>query len=266
VRLPCTAAQDRNVLFPQIEITLHDITAGAGAPQVAVFKGHQATVTSLALSQDGLTLASASFDRTIRLWDLANLKEKLVIRGQMGPVLGLATDLASDHLASVGQDGIVRLWNINTGQELATFNNRLPGPLQRTYFTRVALARDGKTIAATTEFAPRDADPRELVIWDVATRQVVARKAVSPARIMCVAFENLGRGSSPRIVATGDDTGMLRLWDAKTGAEVGSMQLPSCITALSFELGGDLLAVGMASTKNNVSVVDYTKLMKKRAP
>src|SRR5436190_14419030 len=43
---------------------------GSPAPQ-QVLEGHVAPVVSLAVSPDGKTLASASWDRTIRLWSLA---------------------------------------------------------------------------------------------------------------------------------------------------------------------------------------------------
>src|SRR5262249_1704327 len=45
-------------------------SAGVEAP-TAVFEGHGAPVVALAVSPDGATLASASWDRTIRLWPLA---------------------------------------------------------------------------------------------------------------------------------------------------------------------------------------------------
>ena len=43
----------------------------------ATRKGHTNTVLSVAFSPDGKTLASGSYDKTIKLWDVQPGKEKL---------------------------------------------------------------------------------------------------------------------------------------------------------------------------------------------
>src|ERR1700753_2424466 len=44
-------------------------TPGKPAPD-AILRGHQGPIVALAVSSDGTTLASASWDRTVRLWPL----------------------------------------------------------------------------------------------------------------------------------------------------------------------------------------------------
>ena len=65
----------------------------------------------MAFSPEGTRLASASIDRTVKLWDVKSGDEVLSLRGHTGGVLGVAFSPEGSLLASAGRDGTVRIWD-----------------------------------------------------------------------------------------------------------------------------------------------------------
>src|SRR5262245_49029156 len=53
-------------------------------------KGHRDCITSLAFSPDGRTLASASYDGTVKLWEVLTGQERVTLRGHQDRVFSVA--------------------------------------------------------------------------------------------------------------------------------------------------------------------------------
>ena len=73
-------------------------------------RGHTKTVQALAYSPDGLTLASAGDDRTVRAWRLDRGTVRTTLEGHTDAVLTLAFSPDGKILASAGYDRRLRLW------------------------------------------------------------------------------------------------------------------------------------------------------------
>jgi cytochrome c len=103
------------------------------------FEGHTAPIVALALSPDGNTIASASWDRTIRLWPL-NGGEPRTLNGHDQNVNGVAFSRDGKFLVSAAYDATVRIWPLqgNGAPVVVTVPTAL---------NAVAVAPDGEILA-----------------------------------------------------------------------------------------------------------------------
>lgn len=114
------------------------------APDViAVLKGHSDSVEAVAISPNGALVATASFDRSVKLFDLASAAEIRTYGGEQGhkgQVLAAAFNAKGDQLATGGADNFARVWDVPVNAPVKTFATSSSA-------TRVIVAADGKTVA-----------------------------------------------------------------------------------------------------------------------
>jgi cytochrome c len=213
-------------------------TAGRQQPD-QIFEGHRAPIVGLAVSPDGLMLASASWDHTVRLWSLADGAQH-VLEGHTQNVNGVAFMPDGKSLVSVGYDLAARIWPLSGGApDLIT----LPSPLNA-----VAIAPDG-------EIATGGADGKvHLLKKDEETNEVqsgpapIVALAISPDGTLIAAAgiggavavidrkarsitRTLAGSGSPvwsvaflpdnTTLLTGGADGTIRRWNALTGDPIG---------------------------------------------
>ncbi|WP_413168085.1 WD40 repeat domain-containing protein [Capilliphycus salinus ALCB114379] len=87
---------------------------------VRTLTGHLDSVKSVSFSPDNRTLASGSFDKTIRLWNLETQTEMARLQGHFGWIMAIAFKPNNCILASGSFDRTIKLWNLKTHREITT--------------------------------------------------------------------------------------------------------------------------------------------------
>ncbi|CAM2008204.1 nSTAND1 domain-containing NTPase [Acanthopleuribacter pedis] len=190
---------------------LHQIDADG--KEVTTLIGFTDTVWGVAISPDGATLAGASWDKTLILFDLKSGRQRAILRGHSSHVVGVAFSPDGTRLASASADHTVRLWDITTpGSQTA------PVVLQghTGAVIEVAFSPDGTRLAsASRDHTIRLWDPR--VPAERAARGVL-RGHQGPVVGLAYAVDGTRLAS-----ASADHS--VRLWDAAAPAEHAARQV-----------------------------------------
>jgi WD40 repeat protein len=126
-------------------VEIRDARSGALLREL---RGHRERIAAVAFSHSGRTVASASWDATVRIWDIEEARQIHCLRGHKSYVWDVAFSPDDRRLASSGDS--VRLWDPLTGEEV--LHLEVDGIAEQ-----VAFSPDGKRLAARAG---------EVLLWD----------------------------------------------------------------------------------------------------
>ena len=227
---------------------------------VYTLSGHTQTVKSVAFNGD--ILASASKDRTIKLWNVQtgelidtftnrniifslefspdgnllcynngidinvrNLTtgEITVLRGHTENIVTITFNPIGNILASCCFDNTIKLWNIETGDEIRTLIGHNDCVLSG------AFSSDGRLLASGSF-------DKSIILWDVETGNEIKTLTSHTNWVRSLIFS-----PDNKKLISGSRNTTIKVWDVETGDEIRTLNSNGTVFSMSFNDGFDVL-------------------------
>jgi WD40 repeat protein/serine/threonine protein kinase len=207
--------------------------------------GHIATITAIAWTRDGKRLASASLDRSLRLWDAGSGHQEASLDIGSGWV-GNVCFTPDGHAVATGQADGFAVWDLanrklafkmTSGEEEDQIDNASlekvnawQQRLDRSLPPFRQLAQRSHPIAINSYGMLAYARESSISLWDISKQKAIATLSGHSHTVRAFAFAADGE----RLASAGDDR-TVRVWQTRDGRELGVLRGHSRpITGLSF--------------------------------
>jgi WD40 repeat protein len=206
------------------------------SPHLITLTGNVNEVVCCAYSPDAGRIASASQDKSLRVWDGRTGAHVATLLGHDGPVVACSYSLDGSQLVSASADQTVRVWD-STAYDPAITLRADAGP-----FIGCAFSPDCGLIVAVTK--------ETLFAWAIEDGGVILRIGDMEPLSKNIAFSPDGRSVA---VGTGSSVG---IWDLRSAMRVANLQAPASVTDCAFAqdgayvLGGTDMGVCAWDTKS----------------
>jgi WD40 repeat protein len=193
---------------------------------LATLGGHLDVVSSISFRPDGKQLASASFDKTVRVWDLETRQTILQFTGHSDFVHAVAFGPKGDWFVTASKDRTGRLIDARTGRSILTFSG-----MELDVLT-AAVNPSGDEVV-TSGFEPA------LHFWSTKTGERLRRLGGHS-----LATHELAYSDNGSVLASAGADKTVRTWNPKTGELLKSLTVGSMVYAVAVRADGKLIASG----------------------
>lgn len=191
--------------------------------------GHSSHINDVTISPDGQLFASASADKTIKVWNLATGQEIYTLKGHASYVNVLAISPDGRTLVSGSADKTIKLWDLGNGKEIRTLGGH------SNYVKSVAISPDGQMIASGSS-------DKTVKLWNLATGQEIRTLQGHLNDINSLAIS-----ANSQILASGSADKTIKIWNLSTGQEIRTLQgHSSYVNSLALSPNGEMIASGSA--------------------
>ncbi|XP_014562143.1 hypothetical protein COCVIDRAFT_84634 [Bipolaris victoriae FI3] len=196
-----TGSTIRNIFYHEKPkgVTIEPAISTGWSACLQTLEGHTSIVTSIAFSHDSTKLASASDDKTVRIWDMSTGTCLQAFTGHNETVTSISFSHDSTKLVSASKDKTIKLWDISSG----TFSEISTGHSEA--ITSVAFSHDSNQLLSGSE-------DYTVKLLDISTSACRHSFEGHSAAVMSVVFLH---NSTKLASASTDKT--IRLWDISSG-------------------------------------------------
>jgi len=184
-------------------IEVFDLNSGL---KEASMRRNEASVWSLAFTNQPGLLAAASHDWKIALWDVKQPQAPVhIFEGHSNSVQAVAASTNHPYLVTGGADRRIKLWNLDTLDLVRTY------PRQNDFITALAFSPDGKKFASATLKG-------EIRIWKTGSRRQSRRLRGHKGAVEGLAFSPDGK-----ILTSAGSDGTIRIWSVRRGRTIKTL-------------------------------------------